>query len=1311
MASGTVRPEERAPGTGSAKLVEYDQYIDKQIRRTRQHVKAIDIAGAIMMLSGGICALLLLAAVLDHWVITGGLGIAGRTAVLLVLIVSSMRFFARRLLPLLTRRINPVYAAQAIEAGTPTLKNSLLNFVFFRQDQAAIPRAVYETVEEQAATRLAHASVETTIDRSHLIHVGYGLLSIVIVAALYTVLSPKSPFVTVERILFPWADIGPPTRVEITAVAPGDTTVARGESITVTAQVAGTRPDEPVHLFYTTAGQQTVDRKLVLHVPAGRYRYACRLPEGTAGVRQELTYRIEAGDAVAGPFHVAVTAAPTIVVQRIEYAFPAYTGWEPRQVDREGDIKAIEGTRVTIHALANEPIRWAAVEFDGEGQSGLRMKTDGTSATVHFQLMFDPARQLPRHDGYLLRFRTETGRENLQPVRYRIEVTPDLAPEIEWESPRADQVDLPLDGALELAVRASDPDFALGQVAFHAAIDGRPAWKHPLLDQPREELLQGKATFRPHEVGAKVGELVTLWAVAVDNKRPEANRRETDRKRIRITPPQGRTESRQADGTRPNRNDPGSPQEERDRREASRRQQEASRPNDHRQGGQDEGSPRDHGTERQENGQQEEGRQQGQDEQPSQGDASSDQSTQGGQPDENRQAGTSPQQSGESDDESSSDPASSDGASGGGKSQDRQSGGQSGQGGSREEGGSDGDSSGEPQAGGRSGSGGAGRGPRRQRSGEGDASESGVGDGREDGPEGRFQREGANGPESGDSRGEETPQPVASDGSDDGTVFEELLKRLRQPPRKQPSAAPGSSPHGDADSSAEAPSGRQNEPANDGEEEGRQADRGRSGSERPAEPQTGNRPESGGEQAAGREEAPGTEPPGAESNGAASPVGDSSDGSRGGDQRPGGNESSPGRDPATEKEGQQPDRSSGDGNGEPDESTASRGANGETDAESARADAEKQTSGRAGRGSADSAREDRQDDRPAAGEEKNESGETDRSIDGAGGDEDHPKGAAGKGSEQQPQGAPDPQNALRPRPKSGDDSGSPTQGDQQQPKSPSGGKSESDSQGAQAGDKPGGGQEGGGQRANKRGAGSSGQNSSAEEGSGASNERGQGDASGRAGDDTESASPTGQPGEQSGGKGASKSSGGRQPGKTSTDGQPAGESPGRGPKGGGPSSGSPQGGGEPGASGSAAPQQAGAEPGGDPANLQYARQSTDLVLKRLQKELAEDRVDQRLLEELGWKKSDLKRFLHRWEKMYRDARQPGNKGEAARQELNETLRSLGLRRDRLLRRSSGAKDQLQQMQESLRTAPPWEYREQLRAYLRGISRAREQPER
>ena len=69
-------------------------------------------------------------------------------------------------------------------------------------------------------------------------------------------------------------------------------------------------------------------------------------------------------------------------------------------------------------------------------------------------------------------------------------------------------------------------------------------------------------------------------------------------------------------------------------------------------------------------------------------------------------------------------------------------------------------------------------------------------------------------------------------------------------------------------------------------------------------------------------------------------------------------------------------------------------------------------------------------------------------------------------------------------------------------------------------------------------------------------------------------------------------------------------------------------------------------PEADEANLDYARQATDLVLERL-KDQQQD-PDPELLKSLGWTKEELQQFIARWEELKRAARRrscrPGRSG-------------------------------------------------------------------
>ena len=527
-----------------SKLVRYEDFIESKIQSTRWMVKAVDLATALVTLVASVLAYLLVVAVAEHWIVPGGFNVAARTALFVVLVIGIGYFVYQRVWPLLVRAINPVYAARAIEQGSPSLKNSLINLLFFRERRAGISDAVYRTLEEQAAQRLTRVPVETSVDRSLLIRLGYVLIGVVALAGLYKVFSPKDPIVSAERILLPWADIVPASRVSITAVTPGSLTVSRGEFVDVSAEVHGLGDDDAMVLRYTTDDGQVVGKAIPMKPAGDGLRYACRVADEAdgsepVGLTRSLKYRLEAGDARSLDYAITVISAPSILVEHVDYHYPPYTGYVDRTVDGLGDIRAIEGTRMTIHARANGEIRVADVDFDADGRPDLRMTAKETGATRRSSLSLREDRQTPRHASYVLRFTNDEGRANRDPVKHSIAVDRDLDPEAAVLLPKEKAIDARLDETVAIEVEASDPDFALSAVRLHGEAAGQSVLDESLLKAEHRGRFTARYSFVPNAHGLKAGDVVKYWVEAGDNRTPKPNTVATEKEErtIRIVSP------------------------------------------------------------------------------------------------------------------------------------------------------------------------------------------------------------------------------------------------------------------------------------------------------------------------------------------------------------------------------------------------------------------------------------------------------------------------------------------------------------------------------------------------------------------------------------------------------------------------------------------------------------------------------------------------------------------------------------------------------------------------------------------------------
>jgi len=1171
-----------------AQLVQYEEYIDKQIQSTRHLVKVVDVVTALMVMTIGALGILLAAAVVEHWLVPSGFNVGVRL-VLFVLLVGGLSFYAtRRLWPLCSGSINPAYAAQAIEEDNPSLKNSLLNLLLFRQNREIITDAVYETLEEQAAQRLTRVPVESAVDRTHLLWLGYVLMSVVAAAALYKIFSPKDPFVTAERVLMPWADVVPASRVVIENVEPGATTLARGEVLTVAADVRGISDDDPVVVRYTTADGQAVDMPAPMKPSAAGLRFTGQIPPAQkgvfAGVAQDFRYRIEAGDARSREYAVSVVAAPMITIEKIDYDYPAYTGFADHSVERLGDIRAIEGTKVTIHARANEPIKEAAVDFEADGRNDVVFNPSGHEARTSFVLALRDDHQTPKYTSYVLRFTGDDGRSNRDPVKYPIDVLPDLPPEVAILAPAEKARDVRLDETVAIEVEARDPDFALSEVRLQGEAAGRKVIDTPLLASEYKGRYSGRLLFTPNEHGLQPGEVVRYWVTARDNRAPQPDETASDSQTLRVVSP-----------------DPDQPDQPPQDRLAQREKREPQDGNQSQDGQQQPGADGQSGGESQssQNGEQQPG-----------GSASEE-----GKPDQTGAQDSAPQSSEQAGDQLSDESGQSQpGDSQSGSKPNGESGGQR--------------QPGEPaSADGTSNQVGQQDGANQESSGEsntqGDSAASQKPTGDQQGSS-QVQREPADNGQTNSS----DKSPVSPEGDNDGEAFDRIRQFLQ---REGKLPKPGDEPNRDSESDS------QGKPA--------------------------------GESA-------------------------SADG-----QQPSGQQSEDGKRQTS------PNRGEGSDSKPETQATPDADATGESPgATSSPNDSPEKTNEPANEG-----------DQPQSpqGQQKSSKGES-----GAG---DQPEDS---------QGSPDAQPNMKPAEKWQRKPAGDQPGDDQEPPSGSHGKRESDSQGDQGGDRSGGGEEGGGQKANRDGTGGAGQNQSADEGAGESSEQGAGNDSPSAGEDATAKERTGQPGlqeqgegsaqrdgdgSQSGGKERQEGGEGQEDESASAGGQQRDDSQSQSAANptDQPTKGSQDSGSSTAAGAGRVPngtmqpsKSTGTAPDADAANLEYARKQTDLVLETLAEQMKRQKVDKQLLDELGWTEADLKRFIDRWQQLKAAARDDSPSANADRRELDDALRSLGLRPGRL-QRSKVTDDTLRNLRQGYRGAVPLEYQERLRAYNQGVSRARQ----
>ncbi len=1322
-----------------------ERFIESRLENTRRQVKSVDVTQGLLTLAVGTMFFIFLAAVLDQWVIYGGLSVAGRYAIWSVWLAISLFYFAVRVAPVLIRRVNPIYAAQTIEQYKPSLKNGLINFLLIRSRREDAAPLVLQAMESRTAAELADDETERAVDWRSVLRLGYVLAALVIIGCVYVVASPKNPLLSAARVLCPWANLHAPTRVAISDVRPGDALVFNGESVTISAEILGRRDSESVLLHYTSADGQAVDQVLVMN-PANELRYQCRFPSEHEGVRQNYSYFIAAGDCRSDVYHLTTQASPEIAVERIEYRYPAYTGMAPRVEEKQGDVRALEGTEIIVRGRANMPLASARIDLNCDGRRTLAMKTNDRDAEGKFTLRLDP--QDPtrsEYDSYQLLVKDEQGRPNRRPTRYRIETLADRAPTVSIVEPQREETPVERTGSTLIHVKASDPDFGLRKLRIAAEANGVPLEIPPLLDLAEsEESVNGDCeksfAFEPEKLGLKSGDRVTFWAEAEDGKTPKPNLALSAKKTLIVIEP-AKIETNESDLTKSA--DPSADKDKKKKsdRDASggddpskdtsgkgaRPQGKASSDKNDKAASPDQGDSNEKnpspqkGDSKSDPSQKNDSAQKGD----SKSAADKDNSSQGDQPNESDSAGSqdrtqqenaagdSPNknsnqqkktegQPGQEDNQENGSEQQGPGMQGNGgkqkngqQTQSKQSQGAQGEGQSQGEGTNSQNQNGQTQPGGKQSSNGKdGKGTggeRRQDNAKSDSSKNGengsgadsarhdpidpnanpgdaiqeiLKDRQDRGQNDKGQGKSAankSPKDSGDSKNPQQPQEndensAGADKQDDAKQDGDSQKSQNQNASakdgKKDSAADKSQSGKPGDEKSD---GADSQSANDGQQKSNgknaQKDGERTGQDSQSDKQPGDDKQSqkgkDGKDSQKANKQNGKS--GADQKDAANS--DKGDNQSQGDQSAGGDKSQ--GDKSDGKQSQS-DQAKGDQSQGKDSSDQKSGGKNSQDKNAQKgksggdqtSDAEKSDKSQAdadksgGKNSADEKSAADKSQADKSGAEKGEKGD-----DADQGDDGKPDQADGKSSQEKDSAAQD-KNKSQSDAKQGSQKNQ--QGNSADGKSQSDDKKNSQGKDKAEGDK----QKWDGKTSNDKK-----QNQSGDKAS-----------------DSSDASGSQQP----------------QPQKGNAAEQNASQQAMSNPKDGGMAKGN-----APEASPNETP-----EPGGDEVNMEYARKQTELALEHLENQL--NKGDTQLLERLGWTQEEAQRFLERWKKLRQAA--DGSKNAEAKKELDEALRSLGLRpKSTTLRRGDVPRDAQKGMRDSGRFEAPPEWREQMRAYTKGVA--------
>ena len=514
------QPQSTSKSTKS-KFVEFDEFIDFQLRKTRKGIHSADLMSSGVILAAFLLGYLSLFSIFDHWVIPGGFNDLTRLILFAIVGVVSVGWLVVKIAIPLLREVNVLYAAKEIEQAHPELKSSLVSWVQLHEQGQKIPPDIMRVLEKQTALGVKKADVDEAVDRRLLMRSSYVLLGIVVFMCLYTIFSPKKLSSSVWRALFPNTAVAASTRTEILKVVPGDYEVLARDHLDVIVDLAGVIPED-VTLEFTTSDRRFVDEPVTMqNTGEGLPRFRARLTGVNGeGLLKDFTYRIEAGDAVSETYQVRINQPPSAEVTSIEYDYPDYMLLEDT-IQQSSSIDAWVGTYVTVRAKTNMPIRWAKL-YRSDNDSGdetadfIEMtKTGPDEVEARWRLKMRSDGTFPGH--YFIQVQNEEEQVDPQPTIHRMVIRPDQPPEVTLIHPTTD-LEVPANAVVPIAYEARDPDFQIRRVVLKLERDGELLPSSPrLFDGPESAVVRSKYQLELEPLRLSPGDELTFYVEAEDN--------------------------------------------------------------------------------------------------------------------------------------------------------------------------------------------------------------------------------------------------------------------------------------------------------------------------------------------------------------------------------------------------------------------------------------------------------------------------------------------------------------------------------------------------------------------------------------------------------------------------------------------------------------------------------------------------------------------------------------------------------------------------------------------------------------------------
>ncbi len=399
----------------------------------------------------------------------------------------------------LRRRISDIQIAQYIEERYPHLEDRLVTAVEFG-DGRGISAGMLDLLIKDAIEKTNRLDFSVFLNRRHL--TAYGSVAAATFIVLILLLNWGPPFFHYgfDKLYVQWAHAAPPAPLLI-EVMPGDVKVAKGIDQQIKAQLLGfDSPDVKLYVQPVNAATWT---PLAMEPDRSGSSFLYLLVE----VQSSMRYYVEARDVRSRTYTLTVLNTPRVDKIDLTYRFPAYTGMPAQNVEGEGDVSALKGTRVELNIHTSQQVESARLLFDDQSTLPLTKSDD---------MGFNGAFTLQHSGSYVVQLADAGGKPYAGSPEYEIEAIADAPPKVTITRPMRDVRATSVEEVFS-EIKAED-DIGVSKVELHYSVNGGPEKVVDIFGgQPSQKTVVASHTFFLEDFGLQPGDLVSYYGKAIDN--------------------------------------------------------------------------------------------------------------------------------------------------------------------------------------------------------------------------------------------------------------------------------------------------------------------------------------------------------------------------------------------------------------------------------------------------------------------------------------------------------------------------------------------------------------------------------------------------------------------------------------------------------------------------------------------------------------------------------------------------------------------------------------------------------------------------